>query len=201
MGHDDPARVEHAMNDETKGVDVDLEIMFRAGKHMIPDKGDEIAGYAVELRHYLQSLDEQAALAGDPAMLRNLLKVGDEVYGGLRAGVTSMNNAAAAMLATANDFTLTDAQAREDLRTMDATLHGINLKDLPAPPPSEVPDDLGDTSQPGAGRPDDAPPGGHPTQGGTQSTPDPVSPEQDAEDRDHQQEQSEQDHPYVPEVG
>jgi hypothetical protein len=189
------------MNDETKGVDVDLEVMFRAGKYMIPDKGDEIAGYAVELRHYLQALDVQAALAGDPAMLRNLLKVGDAIYDGLRAGVTSMNNAAAAMLATAKDFVETDAQAREDLRTMDATLHGINLKDLPTPPPSEVPDDLDDPSQPGAGRPDDEPMTGHPSQGGTPSTPDPVSPEQDAEDRDDQQQQSEQEHPYVPEVG
>ena len=42
---------------------------------------------------------------------------------------------------------------------------------------------------------------GHPSQGGTTTTPDPVTPGEDAEQRDEQQEQNEQEHPYVPEGG
>lgn len=189
------------MSDKTQGVDVDLEIMYRAGKHLIPDKADEIAGYAKELRPFLQTLDTQAALAGDPAVLRHLLKAGDQIYDGLRMGVTSMNNAAEAVLATAADFVATDAQARKDLDQMDATLDGVDLRDVPDPTPAEGPGDLDDPAAPGAGRPDDEPVGGHPTQGGTPSTPDPVSPEQDAQERDEQQDRSEREHPYVPEVG
>jgi hypothetical protein len=142
----------------------------------------------------------QAALAGDPAVLTNLLKVGGDTYAALRIGVASLNNAAQAVNATAKDFLRTDEDARQDLKKVDVTLDGVSLTDAPVPS-TPAPPVLEDPSQPGAPRPDDEPRGGHPTQGGTTTTPDPVTPGEDAEERGDQQEESEQEHPYEPEGG
>jgi hypothetical protein len=179
-------------------IDLDLEFMLIAAKKHIPDKADHLAGVAQRLYHCLQELDVQSALAGDPAVLTNLLKAGGETYEALRIGVQSLNNAALAVNATAKDFVRTDADARADMKLIDVTLGGVGLADASVPSTPEPPV-LEDPSEPGAGRPDDEPMTGHPTQGGTPSTPDPVTPGEDAEERDEQQEQSEQEHPYAPE--
>ena len=183
-------------------VDLDIEYMYAAAKEHIPDKADHLAEIAKRLHHHVQALDVQAANAGDPAVLRNLLEVAGVTYGELRIGVKSLNNAAAAVLATANDFVRTDEDARADFNRIDATLDGKGLKDLPLPEAEPVPPELDhDPEDPGAGRPDDAPSGGHPTQGGAESTPDPVTPEEDAEQRDENQQESEQENPMQPETG
>ena len=181
-------------------IDLDLEFMLVAAKKHIPDKADHLAGIAQRLHHHLQELNVQAALAGDPAVLTNLLKVGGATYDALRIGVVSLNNAAEALNATAKDFIRTDADARQDLARIDVTLDGVSLTDAPVRHSPEPPV-LDDPSQPGAPRPDDEPMTGHPSQGGTASTPDPVRPGVDAEARDDHQEQSEHDHPYLPEGG
>jgi hypothetical protein len=180
-------------------IDLDLEFMFIAAKKYIPDKADRLADVAQKLYHVLQGLNEQAALAGDPAVLTNLLKVGGETYDALGVGVTSLNNAALAVNATAQDFVKNDDDARADLRKIDVTLDGVGLADAPVPSSAPEPPVLDDPSTPGAPRPDDEPSGGHPSQGGTTTTPDPVAPGEDAEERGDQQEQSEQDNPYQPE--
>ena len=179
-------------------IDLNLEFMFVAAKKHIPDKADHLAQVAQHLYHHLQALNEQAALAGDPAVLTNLLKVGGETYDALGIGVTSLNNAALAVNATAQDFVKNDDDARADLKKIDVTLNGAGLADAPVPS-TPAPPDLEDPSTPGAPRPDDEPSGGHPSQGGTTTTPDPVAPGEDAEERGEQQEQSEQENPYKPE--
>jgi len=181
-------------------IDLDLEYMFVAAKKHIPDKADHLAGVAQRLHHHLQALNVQAALAGDPAVLTNLLKVGGATYDALRIGVVSLNHAAEALNATAQDFVRTDADARRDLGRIDVTLDGVGLADAPVRH-TPAPPVLDDPSQPGAPRPDDEPMTGHPSQGGTASTPDPVAPGADAEARADQQQQSEDDHPYVTEEG
>jgi len=181
-------------------IDLDLEFMFVAAKKHIPDKADHLAEVAQRLYHHLQELNVQSARAGDPAVLTNLLKVGGATYDALRIGVVSLNNAAAALNATAKDFVNTDQDARDDLAKIDVTLNGVSVADAPVPS-TPAPPELDDPSAPGAPRPDDEPMTGHPSQGGTPSTPDPVTPAEDAQARDDQQEQSEQQHPYVPEEG
>ena len=179
-------------------IDLNLEYMFVAAKKHIPDKADDLAEVAQRLYHGLQELDVQSALAGDPAMLTNLLKAGGETYNALRIGVQSLNNAALAVDATAKDFVRTDADAQADMKLIDVTLGGVGVDEAPVPTTAEPPE-LDDPSTPGATRPDDEPSGGHPSQAGTPSTPDPVAPGEDAEEREEQQEQSEQENPYQPE--
>jgi hypothetical protein len=181
-------------------IDLDIEFMLVAAKKIIPDKADHLAAVAQRLYHHLQELNVQAARAGDPAVLTHLLKAGGETYDGLRVGVLSLNNAASALDATARDFARTDQDARDDLAKIDVTLHGVSVADA-AVPSTPVPPVLDDPSDPGAPRPDDEPMTGHPSQAGTETTPEPLTPAQDAEVRDDQQEQSEQEHPYVPEEG
>lgn len=157
-------------------IDLDIEFMFVAAKKHIPDKADHLAEVAQRLYHHLQDLNVHAARAGDPAALTNLLKVGGATYDALRIGVTSLNNAAATLNATAQDFLNTDQDARDDFAKIDVNLNGVPLADAPvgsATPPPE----LDDPSAPGAPRPDDAPSGGHPTTQGTTTTPNPLPPE------------------------
>lgn len=158
-------------------IDLDIEFMFVAAKKHIPDKADHLAEVAQHLYHHLQELNVQAANAGDPAVLTNLLKVGGVTYDALRIGVVSLNNAATALNATAQDFLNADQDARDDLAKIDVTLHGVNVADAPAAAPAATPPVLEDPSQPGATRPDDAPSGGHPTTQGTTTTPNPLPPE------------------------
>jgi len=158
-------------------IDLDIEFMFVAAKKLIPDKADHLAEVAQRLYHHLQELNVQAARAGDPAVLTNLLTVGGATYDALRIGVASLNNAAAALNATAKDFLNTDQDARDDLAKIDVTLHGVALADAPVPAPTAAPPELEDPSLPGAPRPDDAPAGGHPTTQGTTTTPTPLPPE------------------------
>jgi hypothetical protein len=110
-------------------------------------------------------------------VLTNLLKVGGVTYDALRVGVKSLNNAAAALNATAQDFLNTDQDARDDLAKIDVTLNGVSVADAAVPAPAAQPPELDDPSQPGAPRPDDAPTGGHPTTQGTATTPTPLPPE------------------------
>ena len=180
-------------------VDLNIEFMYQAAKELIPDKADRLAEITKRLGHYLPGLDTQAALAGDPAVLSNLLKVADGTFDALRVGVQSLNNAAEAVLATAKDFARSDDDARRDFKDMDATLDGVPLVSVgggSAPVPAEN----GDISQPGAAAPDGPRDGGHPTQGGsTPSTPDPVSPDAAMDDNEDRQHDEEIDHPYASE--
>lgn len=181
------------------GIDLNIEYMYQAAKELIPDKADQLADVAKRLRYHLQAFDSQAALAGDPAVLRNLLKAGDQTFDALRIGVISLNNAAESVLKTAQDLAGTDHDAGRDFRHMDATLDGVPLVSVGVTP-APVPDDNGDPSQPGAPRPDDQPStGGHPTQGGTASTPDPVAPADEIGEHDVRQQEEQTEHPYASE--
>lgn len=167
----------------TKDVDLDLEYMYAAGKKHIPDTADRLAAVAAHLHQHLQVFDQQAALAGDPAVMRTMLRVGGEVYDVLRGGVTSLNNCALAVIATAEDFVRTDEDARDDYRRMDATLDGQSLKDLPTPGPAEPPPPLENPEAPGADLPDGTP--WHPgLPGDVPTTPEPQSPEADRRERE-----------------
>ena len=178
-------------------VDLNIEYMYQAAKQLIPDKADRLAEITKRLGHYLSGLDTQAAQAGDPAVLRNLLKVGDETFGALRIGVQSLNNAAEAVLATAQELARSDDDARRDFNHMDASLDGVPLVSVGAGS-APVAADNGDLSQPGAT--DDGPrDGGHPTQGGTPSTPDPVTPDAEIHEHEDRQQDEELDHPYASE--
>jgi len=176
------------------GFETDIERMYRAGKTDIPNAADRLSGISTLLHHHLQTFNAQAALAGDPAIMRSMLEVGGDLYDVLRGGVVSLNNCAGAVIKTADDYVRTDADARADFARMDRDLKGAPLpKDATPPPKLEDPEAPGATVP--AGRPDGIPDDDQ--NGGTvtiPSTPDPVDPEVDAREREEAEENSEFEH-------
>jgi hypothetical protein len=176
------------------GFETDIERMYRAGKTDIPNAADKLSGISTLLYNHLQTFNGQAALAGDPAIMRSMLQVGGDLYDVLRDGVTSLNNCAGAVIKTADDYVRTDEDARRDFRAMDPDIKGAPLPTDAAPPPV-----LTDPEAPGAtvpaGRPDGTPDddrnGGDVT---IPSTPDPVDPDEDAKQREEAEDNSEYEH-------
>jgi hypothetical protein len=167
-------------------IDTNIERMYYAGKHDIPNAADELSTIASRLYHHLVTFNKQSALAGDPAIMTSMLQVGGDLYDVLRGGVTSLNNCAGALIKTADDFVRTDEDARDDYRQMDG-----KLKNAPLPTEATTTPELTDPEAPGAVAP--APPiyGGNET---IESTPDPEAPSVDAERRESQEDTSEYEH-------
>lgn len=145
-----------------------IEYMFRAGRIEMPDEAERLQGIGKKLVAGLQQVDAQAALAGDPAILRAMLRVGGDVYDVERSAIVELYDCAAAVLCTARHFVATDENARDEYNKM--TPDTRNAADPPAQPPT-LPPDLGDPETPGAP--------------GTPSTPDPSSPGDDRAGRDN----------------
>jgi hypothetical protein len=167
-------------------IDTNLEHMYNAAKHDIPNAADKLSTIASRLHDHLVTFNKQAALAGDPAIMTSMLQVGGDLYDVLRGGVVSLNNCSGALIKTADDFVRTDEDARNDYRTMDG-----KLKSDPLPYGASTPPELKDPEAPGATAP--APP----VHGGNEeipSTPDPEAPGTDAERRETQEESSESSH-------
>lgn len=183
-------------------VDLGIEFMYQAGKELIPDKADALAALAKKASQHIQEFNVQTSLAGDPPMMTNLLKVGGDIYDALCVGVKSLNAAATAVIATADDFVKHDDDARRDFEKMDARLDGISLKETPQPGPTEVPPDIGEPEDEGA-TPTGPREGGHPSQPGSGSTPtpEPEKPEVDAGEREENEQESETENPPKPEEG
>jgi hypothetical protein len=176
-----------------------IEAMYVAGKQDIPAEAELVSGIANRLYDHLQSLDVQAARAGDPAIMRSMLSIGGQVYDVMRGTVVSLDHCASSIIKTADDFVATDEDAAADYQHL-----GTGLKTLDVPT-HQVPPALPDPSQPGAVDPN------QPTrmgQGDFQphdpvvigSTPDPVDPDTDHDQRDQTQQQGQQQTPVVPPV-
>lgn len=166
------------------GFETDIERMYRAGKTDIPNAADRLSGISTTFYDALQTLDQQAALAGDPRFLRSMLRVGGDLYDVLRGGVESLNNCATAVVRTADDYVAADASARADFSAMDDA-----LRDKQPPGPSDVPPEVANPEAPGSTTEH---PGG--TTVTTPSTPDPDSLADDAEQRDTNEYNSEWGH-------
>lgn len=156
------------------GFETDIERMYRAGKTDIPNAADRLSGISSTFYDALQTLDQQAALAGDPRFLRTMLRVGGDLYDVLRGGVDSLNNCALAVVRTADDYVKVDDDARADFAAMDD-----GLRDKQQPDPSDVPPEITDPEAPGSTTE-------HPgdVTVTTPSTPDPDSLAEDAEQRE-----------------
>ena len=121
-----------------------------------------------------RSLDKQSASAGDPRFLRTLLQVTGDVYEVLGPAVRSLDNAAAAVIATADDFRIHDARAAADFRSLEGA-----LKNDPLPHHTQ-PGELTDPETPGATTPSHF--GVHDVH--TPSTPAPTTPKADHDQRE-----------------
>jgi hypothetical protein len=183
----------------TDQIDSPIEAMYVAGKQDIPAEAELVARISTAMHGSLQQLDAQSALAGDPQVFTSMLTVAGEVYDVMRVALLDLDHCAAAIIATADDFVQHDSQAADDFRLL-----GSGLRDLPvpthtAPPPLESPGDPGavDPVQPSRiGRGDFEP--HDPVL--IPSTPDPVSPEVDQEQRDETAEDDKADNPVVPPI-
>ncbi|NHA01443.1 hypothetical protein G5V59_20825 [Nocardioides sp. W3-2-3] len=123
----------------------DIGRMYWAATKALPDQADLISAVAKSLAMGLDTLNVQAALAGDSPALTGALSIGGDVHAVLRSAVISLNNAAQAVLATAADYARTDDEAREDLHRL-----GLRLPSVADPSPASAGPALPDLAAPGA---------------------------------------------------
>lgn len=146
----------------------DLERMYLAARKEMPAAAEDLSTVVTNLLDSIETLNTQSAKAGDPQVLRSMLRVGGDVHDTLRKAVSTLHDAATALELTADDFVATDEQARTDLNQIDQ-----RVLDLPEPDSTEH------DPPPSAGTPEAE---GAP---GTPSTGDPVDPQEDRSDRDN----------------
>lgn len=116
----------------------EMERMYRAGRHDIPDTAYDTMRVSFDLYDSLDDFNVQAALAGDPAIMRSMLTVAGDLYEALRMAVLTLNNCAAAVIATANDYAQSDEQAKADFERLDRSLK--DWSSSPSAPPPEIKD-------------------------------------------------------------
>lgn len=188
MGDDDPTKA------QLGEIDTDIERLFYAARHAVPNAADELSGAATHLAHALNILNVQSAKTGDPAIMQTMLKLGEAIFDQLRIGVESANNFAAAIEATAQDYRRVDGDAYADMAPF---IKKLQEDDGPAYVPGKLDDRLGppgatDTTPftgpvpPGQVRPDVEVP--------VPQTGAPEEPDADADQRQQNQNDSEQSH-------
>lgn len=124
---------------------IDIPRLYRAGKQEIPLEAERISTIAGDLADVLGSFNSMTAQAGDPAALRNLLKVGGNVYDELRGTVGTLNNVSIAVIKTAKHFRETDSDAEQQYQSL-----RDGLKDNHKVPQADEPRDIGPIEEKGA---------------------------------------------------
>ncbi|WP_154402584.1 hypothetical protein [Nocardioides speluncae] len=167
-----------------------MERLYRAGREEIPQEAEHIQTISRDLFDVIDIVNVQSARAGDPAILVDMLTIGGDLYDVLRDAVTSLNNCAAAVIATADDFRRTDEDAASDYDKMSDSLKGSQPLPVSAPPEIKDPEAEGATTVVGG---DD----GHvpPEEVEVESTPDPTkTPDEDKQD--HEDAEAASDYDY-----
>lgn len=125
-------------------INSNMEAMYRAGREEIPAEAEHIRKISRELYDVIDIVNVESAHAGDPKILVDMLTIGGDLYDVLRSAVTSLNNCATAVIATADDFRRTDDDAARDYAAMDDSLKGSQ------PPPVSAPPEMNDPEAEGA---------------------------------------------------
>lgn len=131
--------------DANRALESPLELMYRSGRVTIPNIATDVSTIANALDSVKCTLDVQAAHAGEPPVIVDALTVCWDVHNALRRMVSSMNNAAAAVIASADDFRRTDNDAAQDFRRMDPSLRRGDPGEAPEVAPSTNPESPGAT--------------------------------------------------------
>lgn len=123
-----------------------MEAMYRAGREEIPTEAEQISKISRDLYDVIDIVNVESAHAGDPKILVDMLTVGGDLYDVLRSAITSLNNCATAVIATADDFRRTDDDAARDYAAMDDSLKGSQPLPSSAPPEIKDPEAEGATT-------------------------------------------------------
>jgi hypothetical protein len=94
--------------DELRQIDTNIERIFYAARHAVPEAAGKLSGAAKHLSEALATLNVQAAKTGDPAILRTMLQLGEAIFTELRVGVQSANHFATSLELTGQDYKATD---------------------------------------------------------------------------------------------
>ena len=131
-----------------------LRDMYRAGQVEIPHEARRISGVAQVLGGLIETFTEQSLLTGNPAVLTSLIDVCTQVHAEMASVVPSLDNAALAVVATANDFVRVDEDARAASERLDDRLRDpANVPSSPTPTAVPAPPQTGPDPRPTPTRP------------------------------------------------
>lgn len=130
-----------------------LKDMYRAGRFEIPHEAQRLSGVGGVLGDLIQELSEQSMLVGNPALFTTLIGVCSEVHDEMAAAVPSLNNAALAVVATAQDFERTDQDVESASELLKKRLTHGEVPIAPTPTPVPEPPRTGPTPEPTPTRP------------------------------------------------
>lgn len=122
----------------------DLEALLVAGRIEFPEKAEQVSEVAGLLATETDDLNLESSRAGDPQVLRDVLRICGDVHQGLRILVESLNYCSQGLIEIVDGYRQTDLEGAAAFELIDDALTG-------GPPPAEapVPPDLGDPETPG----------------------------------------------------
>lgn len=147
-----------------------LAKLYRAGRQQIPAQSAVISRASTRLYGAMETLDREAARAGDPVLLTTMLEIGTELVRAMRQGVLALDNGAEAVLRSADLLRVSDDEASRDFDRLRRATPGVDYTPLGEHhlPRHELPPALPDREE--AGRRFDTP-GAAGTPGGPISVP------------------------------
>lgn len=117
-----------------ESVKMQFEVLYRAGTKTFPDQAADLSAALEGIGAVHQRWYEPTIRAGSPPALAQALEINRTVYGLLRRGVLSFQDAAAAVVLITKDFQASDAEAREAMQAL-----GIKASDIETPPMAKPP--------------------------------------------------------------
>ncbi|GAB2981546.1 hypothetical protein [Nocardioides montaniterrae] len=103
-------------------IDTPIAALYKAGKIYVPQAAATLSAAASAIGGPVATLDLGAAAAGDPAVMRDALAVLSQVSAAASAGTRSLNDAALALVATADDFVRTDTSVARQAHDLQRAL-------------------------------------------------------------------------------
>jgi hypothetical protein len=122
----------------------DLEALLRAGRLEFPAKAEDASDAAGLLEAEIRSLNTQSALAGDPQVLRDALRICGDAHDGLRILVESLNYCSQGLIEMVDGYRQTDLEGAAAFE-----LISPELTEGPPPAEADVPRNMGDPESPG----------------------------------------------------
>lgn len=123
----------------------DLEALLYAARNEFPPRAAQASEAAGEVATAIGTLNEESALAGDPQVLRDALRLCGDAYDGLVVLVQSLNYCSQGLIDVVETYRLSDAEAGEAFNRINTS-----ITEGPAPAQAEVPADIGEPESTGS---------------------------------------------------
>lgn len=116
-------------------IKADLEAMYKAGRHVLPERAKKLAEVAGQMSGTIDTANSRSAQMGDHPVLLDVLDMAIDCQAGVVRAVQALNNLAGGVVAIADDFVDRDDYAKSVFNGLSDDLKS-GQKPLPEVPES-----------------------------------------------------------------